>query len=161
MVVDWVIRKLTTGQGTGIPWTLTTQLEDLDYADDIFLHKQKDAQEKLNSDAEETEKTGLKINIRKTEVIRANHKQQTPIQPLHQESIKEVDKFVYLGWRSRWRQEKPHQQSQTPPFALYAVWRSSELSQYNKISIFISNVKSVLIYGSETWRTSKTNSYKL
>lgn len=101
MVVDWVIRKLTTGQGTGIPWTLTTQLEDLDYADDIFLHKQKDAQEKLNSDAEETEKTGLKINIRKTEVIRANHKQQTPIQPLHQESIKEVDKFVYLGWRSR------------------------------------------------------------
>nr|KAG5706117.1 hypothetical protein BaRGS_025739 [Batillaria attramentaria] len=40
--------------------------------------------------------TGLKINISKTEVMRVNHKQHDPIQ-LHQEDIKEVDKFIYLG----------------------------------------------------------------
>nr|KAG5698395.1 hypothetical protein BaRGS_006590 [Batillaria attramentaria] len=52
--------------------------------------------EKLNRVAEEAEKTGLKINISKTEVMRVNHKQHDPIQ-LHQEDIKEVDKFIYLG----------------------------------------------------------------
>nr|KAG5701138.1 hypothetical protein BaRGS_002614 [Batillaria attramentaria] len=83
-------------------WTFSKQLEDLDFADDIALlsHKQQDAQEKLNTVAEEAEKTGLKINISKTEVMRVNHKQHDPIQ-LHQEDIKEVDKFIYLG--KRWK----------------------------------------------------------
>nr|KAG5707271.1 hypothetical protein BaRGS_000045 [Batillaria attramentaria] len=98
MVVDWVMRQATDGRKTGIQWTFSKQLEDLDFADDIALlsHKQQDAQEKLNRVAEEAEKSGLKINISKTEVMRVNHKQHDPIQ-LHQEDIKEVDKFVYLG----------------------------------------------------------------
>nr|KAG5699714.1 hypothetical protein BaRGS_022112 [Batillaria attramentaria] len=98
MVVDWVMRQATDGKRTGIQWTFSKQLEDLDFADDIALlsHKQQDAQEKLNRVAEEAEKTGLKINISKTEVMRVNHKQHDPIQ-LHQEDIKEVDKFTYLG----------------------------------------------------------------
>nr|KAG5701606.1 hypothetical protein BaRGS_019295 [Batillaria attramentaria] len=98
MVVDWVMRQATDGKRTGIQWTFSKQLEDLDFADDIALlsHKQQDAQEKLNRVAEEAEKTGLKINISKTEVMRVNHKQHDPIQ-MHQEDIKEVDKFVYLG----------------------------------------------------------------
>ena len=49
MVVDWVKRQSTAGQRTGIQWTFTKQLEDLDFADDISLlsHKHQDAQEKL------------------------------------------------------------------------------------------------------------------
>jgi hypothetical protein len=35
-------------------------------------------------------------SIGKTEVMRVNSKQQDPVQ-LHQENIKEVEKFVYLG----------------------------------------------------------------
>nr|KAG5689679.1 hypothetical protein BaRGS_006304 [Batillaria attramentaria] len=98
MVVDWVMRQATDSKRTGIQWTFSKQLEDLDFADDIALlsHKQQDAQEKLNRVAEEAEKTGLKINISKTEVMRVNHKQHDPIQ-LHQEDIKEVDKFIYLS----------------------------------------------------------------
>ncbi|RUS90025.1 hypothetical protein EGW08_002212 [Elysia chlorotica] len=48
MVIDWVMRQSTTGKRTGIQWTLTKQLEDLDFADDIALlsHKYQDAQEK-------------------------------------------------------------------------------------------------------------------
>jgi hypothetical protein len=43
--------------------------------------------------AEEAGKTGLQINIGKTEAMRVNNKQQDPLQ-LNQENIKEVDKFV-------------------------------------------------------------------
>ena len=47
------------------------QLEDLDFADDIsFLsHKQQNAQEKLRRVLDEAGKTGLQINIGKTEAI--------------------------------------------------------------------------------------------
>ena len=37
MVVDWVMRQSTAGRRTGIQWTFTRQLEDLDFADDIGL----------------------------------------------------------------------------------------------------------------------------
>ena len=81
MVVDWVTRQSTAGQRTGIQWTLTKQLEDLDFADDISLlpHKQQDAQEKLCRVAAEAEKTGLQINIGKTEAMRVNNKQDDPL----------------------------------------------------------------------------------
>jgi hypothetical protein len=78
MVVDWVMRQSTAGRRTGIQWTFTKQLEDQDFTDDIslFTHKQQGAQEKLCHVAEEAEKTGLQINIGKTEVLRVNSKQQ-------------------------------------------------------------------------------------
>nr|KAG5687084.1 hypothetical protein BaRGS_017102 [Batillaria attramentaria] len=168
MVVDWVMRQATDGKRTGIQWTFSKQLEDLDFADDIALlsHKQQDAQEKLNRVAEEAEKTGLKINISKTEVMRVNHKQHDPIQ-LHQEDIKEVDKFIYLGSvvskdggtdeDIKSRTNKARHAFRT----LRPIWRSTALSLRNKIRIFNSNVKSVLLYGSETWRTTKTGSHRL
>nr|KAG5689255.1 hypothetical protein BaRGS_006375 [Batillaria attramentaria] len=168
MVVDWVMRQATDSKRTGIQWTFSKQLEDLDFADDIALlsHKQQDAQEKLNRVAEEAEKTGLKINISKTEVMRVNHKQHDPIQ-LHQEDIKEVDKFIYLGSvvskdggtdeDIKSRTNKARHAFRT----LRPIWRSTALSLRNKIRIFNSNVKSVLLYGSETWRTTKTSSHKL
>jgi hypothetical protein len=98
MIVDWIMRLATTGKRTGIQWTFTRQLEDLDFADDVTLlsHKHQDAQDKINHVAEEAEKTGLKINTGKTEFMRVNNKQQGPIQ-LQQVNIKEVDSFVYLG----------------------------------------------------------------
>jgi peptidoglycan hydrolase CwlO-like protein len=88
MVIDWVMWQSTTGRRTGIQWTFTKQLEDLDFADDITLlsHKHQDAQEKLNRVDEEAEKTRLKINKTKTEIRRVNNKQHTPIH-LHQKNI--------------------------------------------------------------------------
>ena len=168
MVVDWVMRQSTTGKKTGIQWTFTKQLEDLDFADDISLlsHKQQDAQEKLCCVAEEAAKTGLKINIGKTEVMRINNRQQDPVQ-LHQEDIKEVDKFVYLGSivsKDGGTDEdiKSHINKARHAFTtLRPIWRSTALSLHNKIRIFNTNVKSVLLYGSETWRVTKTNTHKL
>ena len=168
MVVDWVMRQSTAGQRTGIQWTLMKQLEDLDFADDISLlsHKQQDAQEKLCRVAEEAEKTGLRINIGKTEVMRVNNRQQDPVR-LHHEDIKEVDKFVYLGSvvsKDGGADEDIKCRINKARYAfntLRPIWRSTALSLHNKIRIFNTNVKSVLLYGSETWRVTKTNTHKL
>ena len=91
--------KTTTENGnTGIQWTFTNQLEDLDFADDVGLlsHRQQHAQTKLSRLSDEANKTGLKINTRKTELLKVNNKQQAPLQ-LRGENIKETDKFTYLG----------------------------------------------------------------
>ena len=81
MVIDWIMRQATADQKTGIQWTFTKQLEDLDFADDISLlsHRQQHAQEKLDRVASEAEKTGMKINVGKTEALRINNHQQDPI----------------------------------------------------------------------------------
>ena len=49
----------------------------------------------------------------------------------------------------------------TFPVALRPIWRSTALSLRNKIRIFNTSVKSVLLYGSETWCVTKTNTHKV
>ena len=44
---------------------------------------------------------------------------------------------------------------------LKKVWRAREISRKTKIRIFNSNVKSVLLYGAETWRTTVTLEKKI
>ena len=154
------MRQSTAGQRTGIQWTFTKQLEDLPQAARCT------GQEKLCRVAAEAEKTGLQINIGKTEAMRVNNKQDDPL-GLHQETIKEVDKFVYLGSvvskdggtdeDIKCRINKARHAFNT----LRPIWRSAALSLRNKIRILNTNVKSVLLYGSETWRVTKTKTHKL
>ncbi|RUS72298.1 hypothetical protein EGW08_019944 [Elysia chlorotica] len=82
-----------TNVSTGLPF-LKTELGD-------FFNKTvekiyQDAQAKLSRLAGEAAKTGLQINIQKTEAMRIKEKQ---VNPLHLEgkNIKELDKFTYLG----------------------------------------------------------------
>ena len=41
------------------------------------------------------------------------------------------------------------------------VWKSTAISTKTKLRIFSSNVKSVLLYGAETWRVTKINTNKI
>jgi len=41
------------------------------------------------------------------------------------------------------------------------IWSSKVLSLHTKIRLFNSNVKSVLLYGAEAWRTTNTTTKKL
>ncbi|KAL8596941.1 hypothetical protein ACOMHN_027887 [Nucella lapillus] len=164
---DVTCRVIHEGKLTD-PFQVQTGLEDLDFADDITLlsHRQQHAQEKLERVAVEAEKIGLRINIGKTEILRFNNQQQDPVR-LQQEEIKEVEKFTYLGSvvskdggaddDIKSRISKARHAFKT----LQPIWQSSALSLHNKIRIFNTNVKSVLLYGSETWRTTKTNRKKL
>ena len=168
LVVDWIMKQTTTNKKTSIQWAFTKQLEDLEFADDISLlsHRHQVAQEKLSRLAEEAEKTDLNINIKKTEVMRINNKKQDPI-TLHDEDLKEVEKFVYLGSvvsKDGGTDEDVKSRINKARHAfntLRPIWKSSALSLHNKIRIFNTNVKCVLLYGSETWRTIKSNIHKL
>ena len=37
LCIKWVIKETTNNRQTGIQWSLTEQLEDLDFADDLAL----------------------------------------------------------------------------------------------------------------------------
>ena len=37
LVIDWIMKTTTTGGNNGIQWPLWTQLDDLDFADDLAL----------------------------------------------------------------------------------------------------------------------------
>ena len=78
MVMDWIMREVESQGKTGIQWTLTSQLHNLDYADDICLLSQKlqHMQTKTDHLALVAEKTGLRISKEKTKVMRANSKQR-------------------------------------------------------------------------------------
>ncbi|RUS72802.1 hypothetical protein EGW08_019439 [Elysia chlorotica] len=135
---------------TGIQWTFARQLEDLDFADDICLlsHRYQDAQAKLSRLAGEAAKTGLQINIQKTETMRTNEKQANPLL-LEGKNIKEVDKFTYLGSvvdKHGGTEEDIKSRTNKARFAfnsLRQIWNSSVLSIRNKLRIF--NTTIVLI----------------
>ena len=49
VVIDWVMRKATSDKPRGIQWTLFSQLEDLDFADDLaFLSVKLDHMQEKN-----------------------------------------------------------------------------------------------------------------
>ena len=108
----------------------------------------------------------MQRNINRTEVMRVNNNRQAAIQPQGIE-IKEADSFTYLGSEVskyggtdediRNRINKARHAFNT----LRPIWRATSLSLPNKIRIFGTNVESVLLYGSETRRVTKTNTNKL
>ena len=51
LTIDWIMKTTVTNTRNGIQWTLTEQLDDLDFADDIALlsHTRNQMQDKLNT----------------------------------------------------------------------------------------------------------------
>ena len=130
LVIDWIMKSVTSNRNNGIQWTLLTQLDDLDFADDLALlsHNKKQMQNKTDLLKVVSEKTGLKINKGKTEVMKINTSVTTPITVVG-EHVKDQG--------------------------------STEISTGTKLIIFNSNVRSVLLYGCETWRTTKALHQKI
>ena len=79
LVVDWIMRRTTENGNTGIRWKFMSKLEDLDFADDIALlsSTQQHAQVKATRLNKYVAQTGLRINKKKTEVLRINSKCKT------------------------------------------------------------------------------------
>ena len=139
-----------------------SQLDDLDFADDLALlsHSCKQMQEKTGQLESTSASTGLKINKKKTEVMRINATSNTPI-TVGGETIKETESFVYLGsvidkQGGTDRDVSARIGKARGAFVMLKnIWASKEINIKTKLRIFNSNVKSVLLYGSETWRTTK------
>lgn len=81
LVINWIMRATTEGMKNGIQWTPWTQLEDLDFADDLALlsHKHDQMQGKTTGLVVTSERAGLKINRGKSKVMRINTSNENPI----------------------------------------------------------------------------------
>ena len=98
--------------------------------------------------------------------MRINSTNEHPIK-LDNEDIENVASFTYLGSVITVDGGTERDvlvrigKARTAFLLLRPVWRSKELSQRTKLRIFNTNVKSVLMYGAETWRVTKKISDKI
>ena len=167
LVIDWIMKTITATP-RGIQWTVTKKLEDLDFADDIALlsHSFQHIQQKTDILRNTAKSTGLDINVQKTKCLRVNAAQNSPIM-LDGEPVENVSKFTYLGSilsetggsdeDIRARIGKARHAFVT----LKPVWRNRNIRLNTKLRLFNSNVKTVLLYGCETWRHTKALDQKL
>ena len=164
VVIDWVMRRTTSDKQRGIQWTLFTHLEDLDFADDLACLSTNinHLQEKTTRLSDFASKTGLNINYKKTQVMRLNTNNHTPL-VVNDHQLEDVDDFIYLGGlvskdNGTQKDIKLRLSKACSVFArLQPVWKSSQFSLKTKLKLYNSNVKSVLLYGSECWRIVKSD----
>ena len=148
-----------------IQWTLSKQLEDIDFADDVVLLSHCH-DNKATSLYESAAKLGLKISKRKTRTMRANHVNKNIIQ-LRYEDIEDVEQFTYLGSvvsrdGGTDRDIKSRIGKATAVFkTLRPIWTSQVISVKTKLRMFDTNVKSVILYACETWRVTNTLTHKV
>ena len=169
LAIDWITRKTTANKGNGIQWTLLTQLDELSYADDLVLlsHNLRQLQEKTSDLDNNSAQLGLNIHRRKTKILRLNTTwAEHPVTP-RGESLENVESFSYLGStidklggtdadiKIRIQKER------TTFAAMRNIWSSRNVTTRTKVRLFNSNIKPVLLYGSETWRSTKASTKKL
>ncbi|CAG9112518.1 unnamed protein product [Plutella xylostella] len=115
---------------------------------------------------EEARVMGLRINRRKTVDMRIKAKTSDAL-TLDDQRLDSVDAFTYLG-STVTRQggadediESRIKKAKAAFAQLKPVWDSNVLTRRIKISLFDSIVKSVLLFGCETWRVTKGLTNKL
>lgn len=148
-------------QHLGINWKLNEKLGDLAYADDIVLlsNRHSEIQQKLTLIADEARKAGLSINIAKTKVMRMNSTNNTPLF-INNIPLEEVEKFEYLGSMltndggAKKDVDNRIRKARVSFAILNRIWKTRNLVLRTKINIFNACVKSVLLYGCETWHVT-------
>ncbi|CAH8514717.1 unnamed protein product [Schistosoma haematobium] len=168
LVVDWIMKTSTSEGKHGIQWTAQNQLDDLDFADDLALlsrtHEQ--MQMKTASVAAVSASVGLSIHKGKTKVLKFKAENSNPI-TLDGETLEDVESFTYLGsiideqGGSDADVKARVGKARVAFLQLKNIWNSKQLSTNIEVRIFNTNVKPVLLYGAETWRTTTTTIKKV
>src|ERR1700733_14168394 len=99
LVVDWIMKRATGSNNTGLKWVNGNRLSDLDFADDIaLLENTWDGIKEITGKVrEEAAKVGLSINPEKTKIMRIGKWQETDRITIEDKQIDVVDDFCYLG----------------------------------------------------------------
>ena len=168
LVIDWIMKTTTKGKKNGIQWTLWTQLDDLDFADDLALlsHNYNQMQEKTTLLAGTSLGTGLRINKKKSNVMMINTSTNNTV-TVEGEPIPGVNSFTYLGSILDKQGGTDGDvtarvgKARAAFIILKNIWSSKDIATATKVRLFNSNVKSVLLYGSETWRMTKRTLQKI
>ncbi|VDP34015.1 unnamed protein product, partial [Schistosoma margrebowiei] len=168
LVVDWILKTSTSEGKHGIQWTARNQLDDLDFADDLVLlsrtHEQ--MQMKTAGVAAVSASVGLSIHKGKTKDLKFKAENNNLI-TLDGETLEDVESFTYLGsiideqGGSDAHVKARIGKARTAFLQLKNIWNLKQLSTNIKVRIFNANVKAVLLYGAETWRTTTTTIKKV
>ncbi|VDP45599.1 unnamed protein product [Schistosoma curassoni] len=157
------MKTLTTEGKHGIQWTAQNKLDDLDFEDDLALlsHAHKQMQINTTSVAAVSASLGLSIHKGKTKVLKYNTENSNPI-TLVGETLEDVESFNYpriiigeQGGSDAYVKVRLGK-ARAAFLQLNNIWNSKQLSTNIKVTIFNTNVKAVLMYGAETWRTTTT-----
>ena len=147
---------------------IASAIKQTNFADDLALlaHTHSDIQEKTDRVASTAKKVGLKIHAAKTKVMKAKNKFRLPV-TVEGVPLEEVKDFKYLGSYISSDSNIDKEVSTRIGLAAHAfkklnnIWKSTTLSTKTKLRIYQSNVRSTLLYTSETWRTNKRLESKL
>ena len=149
-------------------YLLQSHLQDLDFADNIAIlsstttHLQ-EMSDDLNMNSK---KTGLNISKKKSKIMCVNSSPTRTIN-IDGEPLDHIEEFTYLGSvistdNSAQRDIKARLNKARCAFSrLKNIWKSKQYSLSTKVRIYNSNVKSVLLYGSECWRIDKRDINKV
>ncbi|XP_053390161.1 uncharacterized protein LOC128553077 [Mercenaria mercenaria] len=155
VTIDWVMKK-TCDRPIGIQWIPFSQLEDLDFVDDLTVLSTKatNLQQKTNRLNNFANKVGLTLSSSKTKVLSINSTDETFI-TVNDAPLEQVSDFTYLG-SVICNDNAAQKEIQTRPskvrgfFArLKPIWKSRQYSNTIKLRLYSSFVKPVLLYGSE------------
>ena len=191
VTIDWIMQKTTSDKPRGIQWTIFSHLEDLDFADDLaaLSSKREHLQEKTDRLNKYGKQIGLNINTLSLEHllgwIRAHYKSYlllllllipqvmciNTINPapitVNGEPLDHVEDFTYLGSlisKDNGAKKDIHARLSKArgAFARHqTIWKSRQYNVRTKIRLYNSNVKFVLMYGSECWRVVKGDMDKI
>ena len=133
LVIDWIMQITTTGTNNDIQWTIWMQLDDLNFADDLALlsHNHSQMQDMTTLLETTSAGTGLKINKKKTELMKMNTTANTLV-------FHHAQKHLGI-WRNQHENQTPHLQLQcevNPALSSTDVtWRTRQTMQ-QKIQTF-------------------------
>ncbi|VDP58068.1 unnamed protein product [Schistosoma margrebowiei] len=125
----------------------------------LLSQTQQQTQEKTTSVAASSASIGLNIHKEKNKVLRYNTACSNPIR-IDGEDLEDVKTFTYMGsiideqGGSDADVKAQIGKARAANLQLKNIWNSKQLSTNTKLRIFNTNVKTVLLYGAETWRTT-------
>ncbi|KAH9595244.1 Laminin subunit gamma-1 [Schistosoma haematobium] len=136
-----------------IKWTCWTQLDDLDFENDLALqsHTHGQIQVKTNNVAAATVSVGLNIHKGKSNIVKYNTENSNPI-TLDGEALEELESSTYLEsiideqGRSDAEVNARNGKARAASIQLINIWNLKQLSTNTKIRISNTNVKTVTLY---------------
>ena len=107
------MKTTTTGRNNGIQLTPWTQLDDLDFADELALlsHNHSQMQDKTICLETTSARAGLRINRKKTKLLKINTTANTPV-TVGGEPIREVS--LSSTWEAWWTNREARTETSQP-----------------------------------------------
>ena len=155
LAIDWIMEEALRNDNVGVSLD-DTIIADLDFADDICLMDDNgnDAQRLLDNVARNAAAVGLYLNVGKTKFCSQDINQKFHV---YGEELERVEDFTYLGSKIQpdgnvTSEIKARIGKAAGSFKnLKNIWNQRSIPQLVKVKIYKACVRSVLLYGCESW----------